>query len=450
MTVPKPRWFSRPGSILKPYDRFLYQALTDEISDDLERTLDRSRTFSHIPTNQAESVFLPNHQSWETFQRKVSIICEANEFVLRADISNYFERIPQHHLINLMRSAGCSSSVMNLLEEMLLAFQERNSFGIIQGVFPSDLLGNFFLSDFDAYCELIDVASARYVDDIYMGFDSESEARNGLAALIERLRKDGLHLNEYKTSILRSSELEREETTIDRLFDQVRTEIEDTQFYEMSGRYGFDADWNEDEDEDEEFEPINLDIATVERLLSNIGDHQTHADQIEKFCLPILRLTNTDSAVDFVIGRLQEKPQQTRLYFSYLSAFVRTSPDLVASLEDLMTEDLHLTDYQKMYLLAALLKSDRIERSTVNKALNWLRSREIAQETRAMAAVFAARNGTAPQRREVRTMYEGEPSEYVRAAILYSARHFNPVERQTCKRAWGGHNSINALISQAF
>jgi hypothetical protein len=43
-----------------------------------------------------------------------------------------------------MIASGCAPEVARLLEEVLLAFQERNSFGIIQGVFPSDLLGNFY------------------------------------------------------------------------------------------------------------------------------------------------------------------------------------------------------------------------------------------------------------------------------------------------------------------
>ncbi len=39
MSVLKKRWFSRPGSILKPYDRFLYQALADHVTDQLEESL---------------------------------------------------------------------------------------------------------------------------------------------------------------------------------------------------------------------------------------------------------------------------------------------------------------------------------------------------------------------------------------------------------------------------
>ena len=67
-----------------------------------------------------------------------------------------------------------------------------------------------------------------------------------------------------------------------------------------------------------------------------------------------------------------------------------------------------------------------------------------------MAAIFAAKHGVAQQKRTVRTSYEDEPSDYVRSAILYSSRYLSAVEKKTCKRAWGGHSEINALIAKAI
>ncbi len=105
MSVPKERWFSRPGSILKPYDRFLYQALTDHVMEQLEEGLERERTFSHVPSDEDDQVFELNHESWERFQDRVSEICDESSFLIKADISHYFERLPQHHLINLNRQS---------------------------------------------------------------------------------------------------------------------------------------------------------------------------------------------------------------------------------------------------------------------------------------------------------------------------------------------------------
>jgi len=86
----------------------------------------------------------------------------------------------------------------------------------------------------------------------------------------------------------------------------------------------------------------------------------------------------------------------------------------------------------------------------VNTAIQWLQNPGVAKETRAMAAIFSAKHGVAVQKRAVRTSYEGEQSEYVRSAILFSSKYLNATERKTCKRAWGGHSAINTLISKAI
>jgi hypothetical protein len=449
MSVPKERFFTRPGSILRPADRFLYQALVGNVIDELEGGLDRERAFSHVPSEENDQMFKPNHESWERFQSRVAEICNSSQFVLKADISHYFERLPQHHLVNLMSAAGCAQEVVSLLEEMMLAFRERNSFGIIQGVYPSDAIGNFFLSDFDAYCELAGILSARYVDDIYMGFPSEAEARHGLASLIETLRKDGLHLNEYKSKIVPADEVIRDETAVDRLFDEIREEVEGDETYERASPYGFEVEWEDEENDEEGEADENLDNAAVERLISNIADYPNQEDQIEKFCLPILRSAASDIAVEHVLNKLKAKPHQTRLYFSYISTFVRSNHDVAEALEALVSDNT-VTDYQRMFLLAALLRANTVARATVNTALQWLQNGRVAKETRAMAAIFAAKHGVAQQKRTVRTSYEDEPSDYVQSAILFSAKYFTPVERKTCKRAWGGHSSINTLVAKTI
>jgi hypothetical protein len=183
--------------------------------------------------------------------------------------------------------------------------------------------------------------------------------------------------------------------------------------------------------------------------MENIGDYPNQQDQIEKFCLPILRSAQSDSAVEHVLENLKEKPHQTRLYFSYISTFVRTNHDVVDALEALVAEDT-VSDYQRMFLLAALVRARTVSRATVNTALQWLQNRAVAKETRAMAAIFAAKHGVAQQKRTVRTSYEDEPSDYVRSAILFSSKYLTAVEKKTCKRAWGAHNVINTLIAQTI
>jgi hypothetical protein len=446
LSVPKERGFTRPGSIPSPPDRLVYQALIDIASPALEAQLDRHRTFSHVLSDDPGSMFEPAHESWTRFQAKMASLCSSEGHIVKADIANYFERIPQHHLVNLMSAAKCQPEVVNLLEEILLAFRERDSFGIIQGVFPSDILGNFFLSEFDGYCDLHEIPSARYVDDMYLYFESEVDAQRGLIRLIEQLRRDGLHLNEYKSGIRTTREVLREETGVDVLFEEAREEVrEELTEYTASG-YGFTAEWEWEEPANEE----EVALAATERLYSAIESYPDQSDKIERFCLPLLRAAGSNSAVDLVLKHLLEKPYLTSYYHAYLIRFVPSNMEIVNALESVMQSRHLVLDYQRMYLLGSLFAAETVKATTVKAALQWLENKGFAEQTRAMAAIFVAKHGSPTQKRTVRLAYESEPSAFVRSAILYASRYFTAPERKTCKKAWGAHNLVNTLIAQVI
>lgn len=446
ISVPKERGFTRPGSILSPMDRFVYQALIDVASPALESQLDRTRTYSHVLSSTPEAMFEDAHVSWTQFQSAVGAMCQQEGFVVKADIANYFERLPQHHLVNLMSAAQCSSEVVNLIEELLLAFQQRNSFGIVQGVFASDVLGNFFLSEFDGYCEVRGIPSARYVDDLYMYFGSEVAARRGLMSLIEQLRKDGLHLNEFKSGIRTSHDVLREETEIDALFEaarvEVRTEIEEV----LSTGYGFTAEWEMEDDDTEE----RVKVAATERLYDAIEEHPEQSDKIERFCLPILRAGGSERAIAGVLTRLPDKPYLASYYHAYLARFAKSDQALVRSLEVVMQTSQLVSDYERMYLLGSMFGAKKVRRESCNEAVRWIGNMRMAPETRAMAALFVAKHGGPTQKRAVRNAYEDEPSTYVKGALLYASRYFTGPERKTCKKAWGAHSLENTLIAQTI
>lgn len=61
--------FSRPGSILLPYDRLLYQALADQAASIVGRKTDHSRSFSHqLAVPGSASMFVPTRTCWNALQ----------------------------------------------------------------------------------------------------------------------------------------------------------------------------------------------------------------------------------------------------------------------------------------------------------------------------------------------------------------------------------------------
>jgi len=454
ISVPKPRGFSRPGSILQPIDRAVYQALADVIAPTVEAQMDRSRSFSQVLASPKESdhMFVTEH-AWDNFQRQLQDLAEQGGFFVKADVANYFERIPQHHLINLLTASGCESGAVKLLEKQLSAFQEIDSFGIIQGVFPSDMLGNFYLSGLDADCDIRAIPSVRFVDDVYLHFDTEAKAKIGMLDLIEQLRKEGLHLNEAKSRILDAEKLILEETELDRLFDEAQAEVKEDIMITRP-RYGFAADWEYDEFyedyEEEEFDGDDIHLASVIRLYESLTNYPNQAGKIERFCLPYLSSASSDVAVERSLDGILKRPYLARTYLSYLATFGSEESFLSDALQDILKDSLLCSDYQRMYLLATLCECTDVSKETVNLAVKMLRDSSIHPGARALAGILAAKKGSPSQRRAVRLAYEDEASPYVRSALLYSSRYFTTVEKRTCAKAWGGHSFINSLVSKAI
>jgi hypothetical protein len=450
MSVPKPGILTRPGSILMPQDRLLYQGLVEDMLPQIEDQMDRGRTFSHVPSKEQGVLFAPSFESWSAFQRKVETICGQCGYILQCDVANYFETLPQHTLINALEGSECRSESVRLLEKLLLSFRQGSSQGIIQGIFPSDVLGNFYLSDIDGICAMEGIPSARYVDDLVLGFDTELEAKKFLIYLVETLRKVGLSLNPMKTKIVASKEVLFDQREIDVMFDDARTEIKDAKWLVEQGAYGFQGDWiNSDDLEAAIGEGIEEELIAVRALLEFPADGNDQFEKIDRFCLPYLRASGDNFGVERAFLGLEERPHLTRLYFSYLNHFSRLDDDVRHRIEALIRRNGFHLDYHRMYYLAGVMSGDEVSDDTVKHALKWFIDGKIGGPTKAIAAVFVSKFGSARDRRRIRAMYD-ESSPFVQSAILYSAQFFVSAERATMKKSWRGHSTLNSLIASAI
>lgn len=174
--------------------------------------------------------------------------------------------------------------------------------------------------------------------------------------LISRLRRDGLHLNEFKSGILTAEQLIKEETEIDQMFAEARAAVEDE--ITADAGYGFDVEWELDDAEEEQADEPDeeeLHMAAVVRLYESLDEYETQSDKIEKFCLPLLRIAGSDIAVDRSVQNIINRPDLTKLYLSYLSKFTPTSGSLVRQLEGLLNSADIVSDYQRLYIIGALV-----------------------------------------------------------------------------------------------
>jgi Reverse transcriptase (RNA-dependent DNA polymerase) len=241
-------FFSRPGSILLPRDRLFYQALADEAAPIIEQKTDDTRSFSHkLDPAGGPNMFLPTRVCWSELQKALHERSEDDNllYVVKVDVANFFGSLNLHELINVLSDAGYPKPLYSRLEAMLTSFTgDRSSRGILQGMYPSDLFGNFYLVPIDALLEEHDFISARYVDDIYIFVRSMKAAERLIRALIPALRSYDLSLNEAKSRIIPKASLNTEEPDLESLFsdavDEIAEQLDDDDF---SADYGFQSEW---------------------------------------------------------------------------------------------------------------------------------------------------------------------------------------------------------------
>jgi hypothetical protein len=452
--------YSRPGSILLPKDRLLYQALSDKAAPVIGAALDGTRSFSHqLAEADSAAMFLPTRKCWAGLQSKLveNVNLVGVQYVLKIDIANYFSSINLHTLVNVLNDSGFEKSYSSRLEAVLTSFTgERSSRGILQGIYPSDLLGNFYMAPIDRLLKDSNVPSARYVDDLYLFVESVDHADRVLRDLIPGLRSYDLSLNENKCKIMAKSMLHAMEPDLDALFqaavDEIGAQVEDEEF---DADYGFQSEWeSEDESEgdpeddgdpDDDGEAIEL-AATIS-LFDALDQYPGQEENVERFCLPLFSKAGSPHAVAHVKDAFKKRPAMAQIYSSYLAKFL-DEEDLRLFVRTLVS-DVALADWQKMWVLAALMQAPVSPDDEVKLALDIARDGTRHDALRAVAAYFVGRFGDHARRTALRTLYP-QVSNYVQAAIYASSRFWPGVERSNAKATWAGHGALHSLLTVAM
>jgi len=448
--------YSRPGSILHPKDRLFYQALADQAAPIIEKKLNPKRSFSHrLEGVNAVNMFKPTRVCWGELQQALLHHSSSPKvrYILKIDVANFFGSLNQHTLVNVLADAGYPSGLLSRLEALLTAYTgERSSRGILQGMYPSDLFGNFYMEPIDRLFADRGIASARYVDDMYIFLPTVSASDDLMRTLIPTLRQYDLVLNEAKSVIIPKKALNSEEPDLEALFKQaveeISNQIDDEDF---DADYGFQYEWNDEEhaeiEGDDEVEHDGLELKATEILFDAIDDYPGHEENIERFCLPLFSKAGSDYAVGHVFNAFAQRPAMTQIYAAYLSNFLDNN-EIYEFLVECVDDD-DLFDWQRMWVLAALLQAVPSDDVPVKKALGILQDGTAHDALRAVAAIYVGRHGDAARRKTLSAAYQNV-SAYVQAAIYFSSRTWPKVERGNAKAQWGGHGTLNPMITAAM
>lgn len=441
--------FSRPGSILLPFDRLFYQALADQAAPVVNAKTDHDRSFSHkLDPEKGASMFLPTRTCWSALQKALSNHSkdEGLLYIVKLDVANFFGSLNQHTLINVLNDSGYPKSLHSRLEAIFRSFTgDRSSRGILQGMYPSDLFGNFYLAPIDRLLKEHEVPSARYVDDIYVFVSSMKAAHRLMRELIPALRSYDLTLNEAKSVIIPKSSLLTEEPDLEALFsdavDEISEQIDDDGFH---ADYGFQSDWEEvEEDEDGN----DLELKATIALFDSIGDYPGHEESIERFCLPLFSKASSNHAIGHVIDSFKKRPAMSQIYAAYLARFLHA--ENVCEFLIGLVDDTTLVDWQRIWVLAALSQLDTASDVSVKKAFAILKDGDRHDGLRAVAAIYVGRYGD-HQRRKSLIAHYSSVAPYIQSAIYFSSRGWPGVERANAKASWGSHGLFNSLLTVAM
>lgn len=425
--------FVRPGGILYPKDRLLLQALADVAQPIIEAKLNRHICFSHQPAPKEleHRMFLSSRQCWSQMQVQLGKLIQGNpKVVLRADIASCFQSINQHTLVNTLEGLGFPKEYIKPLESMLTQMSTgRSSRGILQGIYPSDLLGNFYLYPLDRHFSDSGIPSIRYVDDIYAFYESHEQCDNSIIRLYPELRRLDLALNEAKSCVTTPLGLLTSDPDLDALFDDAIAEVQAQyaagESEDILTDYGFQSIWTEEKHDLDESE---IELKATELLFDQIPKYIENTEEIERFCLPLFATFRSRYAVEHVLSKLENAPSMSQIYFSYLSVFLNEEP-VVNEICGVFINRKLICDWEYLWAIGTIIQMSSVNDAVVSSLLK-ICNEDVDDSVKALALIAVAKLGDVDRQKTVAHAIEKFHSIYMRGAILFSARYMHKAVRK--------------------
>ena len=202
-------------------DALILQTLSDAIWAEIKLKAPTKKAF-YSPADHGFSKATKGHTSeygsfaaWLAFQKTVFGFTDTKQYLVVTDIANYYDFISYEHLRNILADLSLAKEhALDLLIYSLSCmlwqpdYMPRVPVGLPQmNLDAPRLLAHCFLFEIDKFLDSVPAADfARFMDDIDIGVDSISEARDILKNLDLALQTRQVRLNSGKTRILTENE----------------------------------------------------------------------------------------------------------------------------------------------------------------------------------------------------------------------------------------------------
>ncbi len=414
LNVPKKGFTLRPAITPSLRDRIVYQAVADLLAPHFSS---EAGVYSNrLAGRDSERMFQQGVELWTAFQGKVEELCQQHPWVVETDITAFYDHISHDLLFDRLREvfrdqvdlellSACSALLGRLLPKWVTSHGLRK-LAIPQVNDASSFFANVFLDELDKWLIAHKYTYVRYVDDIRLFADSESQARSALAEVIVKMRAMGLYVASAKTRIRCSqevsSELSTERATVDQFefafktrkrseVESIVSGIEDLFFRLLANKDAFD---------DRLFRYC---VNRMKRLKAwALGPSSFHA----KACSEIIR-------------RLWDMPYSTDVLVDYLSMFP-DSEEIQRGVLEFLAGSYSIYPWQQMLLLELLIRANLsgATRACANQLACELASEGRNPACRAKALILRGKIGSYADRRDIRDLYYGSANVTVKRAII--------------------------------
>ena len=156
------------------------------------------------------SRFAPNGEdifdrtvSYVGWRERIKELADDSEctYVVQCDIASFYDRVNIHRIESTLLDVGVDSSIVKCINDLLLFWSKKDSYGIPVGNSASRILAEAALIDVDNYLLSEGIRFVRYVDDYRLFAPSLLVAQRWMNLLTTRLFRDGLMLNTGKTKL---------------------------------------------------------------------------------------------------------------------------------------------------------------------------------------------------------------------------------------------------------
>ena len=208
MAYPKGRHTYRHASLIEIEDLAKYTALVFKIATHIESARiapDKQIVFSSrfselVPCIENRTTYNKFRVRSGELSRQIGIGVKVT-----ADISNFYDRLNLHRLESTLEDIGCDHACVRALNQILMHWANRNSYGLPVGCDASRILAEAMLINIDNRLYNEGVNFIRYVDDFRIFTATYADAHCALTLLTEALDREGLFINSEKTKILSAS-----------------------------------------------------------------------------------------------------------------------------------------------------------------------------------------------------------------------------------------------------